>query len=169
MNKPVLDFQCQNCDEKYELKSKKGKFGARVLNSAYSKKVEAINAQVNPSFLFLQYDRSTWKVTSLFALPRFLFFREMIRPRKPLRESAQRAGWVGSIMLLGKLPPDSRVYVVRDGNVVRKRKLGKHGPLYPDSKKFLPPFEAGHSTSGTISRTFPMSSLCQRPTIPKIC
>ncbi len=118
MNKPVLDFQCEKCGEKYELKSKKGKFGDKVLNSAYSKKVEAINTQVNPSFLFLQYDRPTWKVTNLFALPRFLFFREMIRQRKPLRESAQRAGWVGSIMLLGKLPPDSKVYMVRDSNVV---------------------------------------------------
>ncbi len=118
VNKPVLDFQCENCGEKYELKSKKGKFGDNVLNSAYSKKIEAINAQVNPSFLFLQYDRPTWKVTDLFALPRFLFFGEMIRARKPLRESAQRAGWVGSIMLLGKLPPDSKVYVVRDSGIV---------------------------------------------------
>ncbi len=118
VNHPVLDFACHYCDEKYELKSKKGKFGNRVLNSAYGKKIEAISSGSNPSFLFLQYELSTWTITDLFALPRHVFFPEMIARRNPLRESAQRAGWVGSIMMLDMLPPASKVDIVRGGKVI---------------------------------------------------
>jgi type II restriction enzyme len=120
-NQPVLDFECSNCKEQYELKSKKAGFGSRVLNSAYEKKIEKIRDHQNPSFLFLEYDRPSWTVVNLFALPRHLFFPEMIERRKPLRETAKRAGWVGSIIELAKLPVDSRVYVVRDGVVTPER------------------------------------------------
>lgn len=78
VNHPVLDFACLHCDEKYELKSKKGKFGGKVLNSAYEKKIEAISSGSNPSFLFLQYELPTWTITDLFALPRHVFFPQMI-------------------------------------------------------------------------------------------
>ena len=120
-NQPVLDFQCSHCGEQYELKSNKLGFGRRVINSAYEKKIEKIKARQNPSFLFLQYDRPSWTVVNLFALPKHVFFPEMILPRTPLRPTAQRAGWVGSIIVLEKLPLDSRVYVVRDGVVVPQR------------------------------------------------
>jgi len=122
-NRPVLDFECPSCKEQYELKSKKGKFGRRVVNSAYDKKIEKIKAQQNPSFLFLEYELPSWKVVNLFALPRHVFFPDMIEPRAPLRETAQRAGWVGSIIVLGKLPVDSRVYLVRGGLVVPEKEV----------------------------------------------
>ncbi len=122
-NRPVLDFECPSCKEQYELKSKKGGFGGRIVNSAYHKKMEKIRAQQNPSFLFLEYELPSWRVVNLFALPRHVFFPDMIESRTPLRETAQRAGWVGSIIVLGKLPLDSRVYVVRDGAVVPEREV----------------------------------------------
>ncbi len=115
VDKSFLDFSCPGCEEQYELKSKSGRFGSRVVNSDYKVKIKKIKAQENPSFLFLEYNRPFWKVRNLFAMPSHVFFPEMILPRKPLRETAQRAGWVGSVILLDKIAPEMRVYVVRDG------------------------------------------------------
>jgi type II restriction enzyme len=35
-NKPVADFYCMNCAEEYELKSKNGDIGKKIVDGAYS-------------------------------------------------------------------------------------------------------------------------------------
>lgn len=35
-NKPVADFFCSNCGEDYELKSKSGSFGVKIVDGAYN-------------------------------------------------------------------------------------------------------------------------------------
>ena len=35
-NKPVADFYCGNCSEEYELKSKHGNVGKKIVDGAYS-------------------------------------------------------------------------------------------------------------------------------------
>ena len=39
-NQPVADFFCLNCKEDYELKSKRNSIGKKVLDGAYSTKIE---------------------------------------------------------------------------------------------------------------------------------
>src|SRR5712692_4391824 len=90
----ALDFKCVHCTEDYELKSKKGGFGARVVESAYQVKIEKIRTRTNPSFIFLQYERPAWQVVNLFAIPRHVFSPDAVTKRKPLRPGAIRAGWV---------------------------------------------------------------------------
>jgi type II restriction enzyme len=68
-NTAVRDFACPNCESIYQLKAKAGSFGHTVNNSAYAPKIEAIETGRVPSYAFLQYSRSNWRVTDLFVYP----------------------------------------------------------------------------------------------------
>lgn len=68
-NTAVLDFRCPRCAERYQLKSKSSRFGRKVRNSAYGKKMEAIMAGEAPHYVFLHYSRETWHVQNLFIIP----------------------------------------------------------------------------------------------------
>ena len=46
-NKPVADFFCKFCKEEYELKSKNGKLGNKIVDGAYSSMIERINSENN--------------------------------------------------------------------------------------------------------------------------
>jgi type II restriction enzyme len=120
-NTKVLDFQCPRCEEKFQLKAKDGSIGSVVANSAYEPKIQAIMTHANPSYAFLQYDPKPMQVASLFVVPRFFFSPDIIQKRAPLSASARRHGWVGSNILLGNLPLDARIYVVRDGYITSER------------------------------------------------
>lgn len=116
--KPVLDFTCPKCGERYQLKSQKKPFGGTIANSAYENKVNAIRTGTNPSYLFLQYDFRSRRVVNLFAVPKDFISESAVKKRSPLRISARRAGWVGSTILLRNLPQDARIYVIRDGHII---------------------------------------------------
>lgn len=117
-NTAVLDYFCQECEARYQLKAKKASFGNSVTNSAYDKKIGAIQNGVLPHYAFLRYSASSERVTDLFLIPRHFFNAGMIVARPPLKEQAQRSGWIGSKILLGELPTDARVGVVA-GSTVR--------------------------------------------------
>ncbi len=112
--KKVIDFRCQNCHHSYQLKSQKHLFRNRVLDAAWQPMVSAIKAGKAPSFLFLHYDPARWHVENLFGVPSHFMSLSAIEKRRPLAETARRAGWVGCNILLRSLPPDARVQVVRN-------------------------------------------------------
>ena len=116
-NTPVLDYTCRDCSATYQLKSKNGTFGQVVQNSAYAPKMSAIENDRVPHYAFLQYSRAAWRVTGLFVVPAHFISPAIIQKRNPLRETARRAGWVGSNILLGRLPQDARISVVSEGFV----------------------------------------------------
>lgn len=117
-NTPVRDFACPKCGANYQLKSKNGAFGQVVQNSAYEPKMAAIADGRVPHYAFLQYSRATWSVTDLFVVPAHFISSAVIQRRRPLSNKARRAGWVGSNILLGRLPLDARVVMVRKGTVI---------------------------------------------------
>jgi len=39
-NRPVADFYCKECSEEYELKSKQGVMGKKIVDGAYSAMIE---------------------------------------------------------------------------------------------------------------------------------
>lgn len=125
-NTPVRDFSCPICDEPYQLKSKRGSHGGSVANSAYEHKLAAIMEGSAPSYAFLGYDKSTWRVGELFVIPGHFFSPAVIGRRKPLRSTARRAGWVGSNILLSKMPPEARISVVADGAAVDPGQTREH-------------------------------------------
>jgi DNA-directed RNA polymerase subunit M/transcription elongation factor TFIIS len=61
-NKPVADFHCGNCSEEYELKSKHGNVGKKIVDGAHATMIERLNSDNNPNFFFLTYDKSTLEI-----------------------------------------------------------------------------------------------------------
>ena len=57
-NSPVADFQCDNCGEIYELKSKNGNLGKKIADGAYSTMIERITSDSNPDLFLLQCYRT---------------------------------------------------------------------------------------------------------------
>ena len=115
-NTPVRDYTCPCCGAAYQLKSKSAPFGRIVQNSAYGPKMAAIEEGRAPHYVFMQYSRITWSVTDLFVVPGHFISPAVIQQRRPLTTSARRAGWIGSNILLGRLPPEARVSVVSRGS-----------------------------------------------------
>jgi predicted RNA-binding Zn-ribbon protein involved in translation (DUF1610 family) len=117
-NEKVVDFVCPKCSERYQMKALGHRFSTKVVDSAYEPKMQMIYDGTIPNFVFLQYDPSDYVVNDLLVVPRHFVTPEIIEKRKPLSSAARRAGWVGSNVLIGLLPPDARIYLVRDGGIV---------------------------------------------------
>jgi len=111
----VVDFVCPDCQEEYQLKSQSHPYGYHVMNSAYEPKMKAIRAGTAPNYLFLQYDKKSFYMSNLFLVPKYFMTESVIEKRKPLAEYARRSGWVGSNILLGELPTDARIHIIKDG------------------------------------------------------
>ncbi len=121
-NKPVADFYCEKCIEDFELKSKNGKIGKKVSAGAYSKMVERINSPTKPNFFFMGYLES-WNVNDFFVIPKHFFISEIIEERKPLKETARRAGWIGSNILFSKIPKAGQIFYIENGKEIPKKDI----------------------------------------------
>ncbi|MFZ2844844.1 DpnI domain-containing protein [Psychrobacter sp.] len=115
--KPVADFYCANCDEQYELKSKKAKLSNIISDGAYDTMIQRINSDNNPSFFFLTYSQE-YRVNNFLIIPKQFFKSDMIIKRKPLSVTAKRAGWVGCNIDLRKVPESGKVFLVKDQQVI---------------------------------------------------
>src|SRR5262249_53612323 len=60
------------------------------------------------------YDLNQLSVTNFFVVPKHFFIRDIIEERKPLASTARRAGWIGSHILLNKIPDAGKIYLVRN-------------------------------------------------------
>ena len=120
-NQPVADFFCDFCNEDFELKSKAGKLGKKIVDGAYSSMIERINSVNNPNFLFLTYNKKDWKVNDFLIIPKHFFQSEIIEKRKPLSETARRAGWIGCSIDLRQIPELGQIFFVKN-SVVTDRK-----------------------------------------------
>ena len=118
-NKPVADFYCKKCIEDFELKSKRGKMGKKVSAGAYSQMIRRISSPEKPNFFFMGYLESL-SVNDFFVVPKHFFVSEIIEERKPLAETARRAGWIGSNILFSKIPKAGQIFYVEDGKEVSK-------------------------------------------------
>ena len=121
-NSPVADFLCISCKEEYELKSQKGKFGSKVSDGAYKTKCERLAANNNPNLALMNYDLKSLSVVNLFIVPKHFFVTDIIEQRKPLAATAKRAGWIGSNILLAKVPEAGKIHIVQNG-VIRPKDL----------------------------------------------
>lgn len=118
-NSPVKDYVCQNCKSQYELKSKKAtnsRFNRTVNDGVYRTMIERITSLDNPSFFFLHYDR--YEVNNLIIVPKCFFVPDIIQKRPPLKESAERAGWEGCNILLGKVPDSAKIPIIKNGEIL---------------------------------------------------
>jgi len=122
-NQPVADFFCSNCKEDYELKSKQDSIGTKVLDGSYRTKMERLRSSSNPNLFVLNYNLQNLCVLNFFVIPKHFFVPEIIEKRKPLAAGARRAGWIGSNILLQKVPQIGKIFLVRQKQVEQKEKV----------------------------------------------
>ena len=114
-NRPVADFYCTECENEYELKSKTGSIDKKINDGAYSTMIERISCNKNPDFLFMRYSKEFQCVRDLVFIPKHFFTPDIIEKRKPLSENAHRAGWIGCNILIGKIPQQGRIHIIKNG------------------------------------------------------
>ena len=119
-NEKVIDFICPKCDERFQMKSMGHEFRFRVMNSAYEPKIKSIKMGTSPNYVFMQYNKKDMRVHNLIIVPKHFITPRIIEKRKPLGPKARRAGWVGSNILLGYLPKDARIDIIRNGFIIPK-------------------------------------------------
>ena len=99
------------------MKSKSGKFSSIIPDGAYSTMIERIQSEKNPNFFFLNYSKEG-KVEHFAVVPKYFFTPDLIIKRKPLAQTARRAGWVGCNIDIGKVSSSGKIFLVKDGSVV---------------------------------------------------
>jgi type II restriction enzyme len=119
-NQPVADFYCKNCNEEYELKSKKSNIGKKIVDGAYSAMINRLESENNPNFLFLSYERASLAVKNFLTIPKYLFVPSIIEKRNALRSTARRAGWVGCNIVMKDIPEFGKIYFIENGRVIEK-------------------------------------------------
>jgi type II restriction enzyme len=122
-NKPVADFFCSNCNEDYELKSKKNTIGSKIVDGAYGTMIDRLQSSNNPNFFILNYNLNDYSIINFLVIPKHYFVPEIIEKRKPLALTARRAGWIGCNILLQSIPDTGKIFYVRNGQVESKERV----------------------------------------------
>ncbi|MBN8579902.1 MAG: restriction endonuclease [Anaerolineae bacterium] len=125
-NSPVADFYCKKCAEEYELKSKNGEIGKKIVDGAYSTMIERLKSDNNPNFFFLTYNKSTFEIRNFLTIPKYFFVPAIIEKRKALSPTARRAGWIGCNIDVSNIPEIGKIFFIQNGIVKSKDEvLGK--------------------------------------------
>ncbi len=115
-NEKVADFECADCEARYQLKAKNGRFGAKIAGAEYNTTLRAVKDGIMPDHVFVEYDPRLHVVVFVSGLPGCLLTADRILPRAKLKDSVRRAGWQGCQILIGDL---ERVYIVEPAGVDR--------------------------------------------------
>lgn len=116
-NRPVADFYCKSCSEEFELKSKNGNLTNTITDGAYSTMIERINSNQNPNFFFLTYTKQ-WTVNNFLIIPKQFFTTDIIIKRKPLAQTARRAGWIGCNIDISNVAEAGKVFLVKNSELI---------------------------------------------------
>ena len=65
----------------------------------------------------MNYDLKSLSVVNLYIVPKHFFILDVIERRPPLAPTARRAGWVGSRILLDRIPDAGKIHIVQNGFV----------------------------------------------------
>jgi type II restriction enzyme len=115
-NRPVADFYCDNCHSEFELKSKanvKGELPPKIPDGAYDTMVSRITSFNNPHLLVLTHNQSD--VKNFLIIPKHFFTPTIIEKRKPLANTARRAGWIGCNIIIGDIPSAGKIPIIKNG------------------------------------------------------
>ena len=113
-NRAVADFYCPACKNEYELKSKKSSIGHKITAGAYDTFIQRITSNHNPDFFILTYNKDGLYVENLWMIPKHFFVPEIVEKRRPLSSTARRAGWIGCNILLGKIPMQGHISIIKN-------------------------------------------------------
>ncbi len=128
-NIPVSDLLCNDCGEIFELKSKCGKIGNKIVDGAYSTMIDRITSSDNPDLFIMQYSTDL-QVINLTLVPKFFFVPSIIEKRKPLAATAKRAGWVGCNIIYSDIPKQGKITIINNQNLSdRKTVMEKYSKI----------------------------------------
>lgn len=116
-NTRAVDLICPSCREGFQLKSGKAMPTTRIVDAGYAAMVASIRSDANPNLIYLHYGL-TEGVLNLLLIPRFFFAESCIEQRKPLSQSARRAGWVGCNIRLDRIAPEGRIALVANRTIL---------------------------------------------------
>lgn len=119
-NRPVADFYCEYCVSEYELKSKeikRGELPQKINDGAYYTMISRITSMNNPHLFILFHDLSA--VSNFFIIPKYFFTPAIIEKRKPLSETARRAGWTGCNIIINNIPNPGKIFIINN-SIIRK-------------------------------------------------
>lgn len=122
-NSQVADFVCPHCDANFQIKSQSRPFSTRICDSAFDPMRRAVEQGRAPNLFALHYDPAGWAVRDLLFVPAFALTLSSLEKRKPLGPQARRKGWVGCNILLTNIPPDARIVLISDGNVLERGRV----------------------------------------------
>ena len=122
-NSPDADFFCEICFEEYELKSKNGVIGKKIVDGAYKTMIERLQSDNNPNFFFLSYDKPTLAIKNFLTIPKYFFVPDIIERRKALSPTARRAGWIGCNIVMSNVPEFGKIFYVQNGIAISKNKV----------------------------------------------
>jgi type II restriction enzyme len=114
----AVDFVCGECEASFQLKSLNKKIGDKIVDASYDAMIRAIRRNGLPHFLFLSYSSETYFVNDLILIPQFCISESAIEKRKPLAQTAKRAGWIGCNIIISLVPPEGRIQIVSSGRVI---------------------------------------------------
>ena len=124
-NTKVYDFICSKCNQEYQLKSLSKKIGKKLIGSEYYTFIKALENKSIPNFLIMEYaiDKNGFSSKEVIFIPKVFITEEIIEKRKPLSESARRAGWTGYNLLFESIPSYGKLYLVKDSKVESKEQI----------------------------------------------
>lgn len=117
-NTKVIDFVCDNCAETYQLKSRNQPLGNKVTDAAYEPMIDSIKKNKAPNLYLLHYNPANYCAENLLIVPKFFLTLSCIEQRKPLSDSARRAGWVGCNIVLKEIPIDGKISIIYGRKIV---------------------------------------------------
>ena len=121
----MIDFRCPECEASYQLKANGHRLGKSVPNGAYKPKIDMIYAGIAPNWFFMEYNGNDWLVKNMILVPAHFITPELVQRRNPLKSTAERAGWVLSNILIGRLPFDARIPIILDGQEIPRADVRK--------------------------------------------
>jgi len=121
-NREVRDFECSQCNENYELKSKQGRsLGKTIADGAYNSMLERINNNNNPNFYFLNYDKENFDVINFCAVPNYFFTPSIIIPRQ--KGIPNRPDYIMCNIDISSIPNSGKIFYVQNREIISKNKV----------------------------------------------
>lgn len=126
-NTKVYDFICSHCNQKFQLKAMSKRIGKKLIGSEYYTFIKAIENKSVPNFLIMVYsiENECFISKEVIFVPKVFITEEVIEKRKPLSESARRAGWTGYNLLFEPIPTYGKLNIVINGVLQSKSEILK--------------------------------------------
>ncbi len=120
-NRPVADFYCWNCNEEFELKSKKSKSLWNIIPDwAYGKMIERLESATNPSFFFLTYTPNR-EVSNFLVIPKhFIQPKNIIKAPRILKD---RWEYIMCNISLMWIPESGKIFYIKNGEYKSEKNI----------------------------------------------